>query len=98
MVNMKYIEVFELMKKKDSRILEDKELFRKSQLIDKIIDLVIREKIASENRMKRLLTKKQNSAFEDDKRYAELYEIEKDVCSIAKLLDNVDEIVEKKFA
>ena len=95
---MKYIEVFELMKKKDSRILEDKELFRKSQLIDKIIDLVIREKIASENRMKRLLTKKQNSAFEDDKRYAELYEIEKDVCSIAKLLDNVDEIVEKKFA
>jgi len=90
---MKYIEVFELMKKKDKRILEDKDLFRKSQLIDKIIDLVIREKIASEDRIRRMLDKKQNSAYENNKRYAELYEIEKEVCSVAKMLDSIDEIV-----
>ena len=94
---MKYVEVFELMKKRDSRVLEDKELFRKSQLIDKVINLVISEKIASENRIRRMLSEKQNSAYEDDKRYAELYEIEKEVCRVAKLLDEVDAIVKSKF-
>jgi len=96
-VKMKYVEVFELMKKRDSRVLEDKELFRKSQLIDKVINLVISEKIASENRIRRMLSEKQNSAYEDDKRYAELYEIEKEVCRVAKLLDEVDAIVKSKF-
>ncbi len=97
-MNMKYVDVFELMKKRDIRVLKDKELFRKSQLIDKIVDLVINEKIISENRVRRKYDKNfEPLPFLDDKRYAELYAIEKKAMFVAETLDRVDEIVKSKF-
>ena len=92
-VIMKYVEVFELMKKRDNRVLQDKELFRKSQIIDKMIDLTINEIIFAENK----LLKHKRSPFEDDERYVELYEREKTLNQVAKALDLAEKITENKF-
>jgi len=89
---MTYEEVFECLTRKDPSILKDKKTFRKAMQLDKVIDLVLRRVVSTESRLLK------RSPAEDDKRWLELYELEKKKKTVAKLFDTVEKMVKQRFS
>ena len=87
---MKHVEVLELLEKRDGRIFEDKETFRKALLIDKITDKIVSAIVGTERRFT------ERSPYEDDKRYNMLAKHKRK--KVAEMLDKIDALVEEKFA